>query len=218
MRFGSGGAAPTIILLPPLFDEHNRTRRLIVTVARLLAEVGMTAILPDLPGQGESEVATEHATLEAWRAAAAALVEAYHDATPPHVASFRGGALIDTAGSAASIWRFAPVPGRAVLNDLRRAEAVSGRKDWSSFSVESPPALLVGNAINWALYSALDAQAALEVPTVPVRTVRLDSDPAVADRKLPGVPLWRRSEPGDDPALAGLLADDLAAWVRACAA
>lgn len=215
LRFGSG-SGPVAVILPPLFEEHNRTRRMMVEMARALAENGLNAIIPDLPGQGESTTPTEHATIEAWQAAIAALVGALSEGGPPHLASLRGAAILDSVPGTASVWRFAPVPGRAVLNDLRRAEAVSGRRDWSGFSIDSPPARLVGNAINWALYAGLEAHSALASPSVPLRTLRLDSDPALADRKLAGAPLWRRAEPGDDPDLTRALAEDLTEWVRLC--
>ncbi len=48
----------------------------------------------------------------------------------------------------------------------------------------------------------------------PTRTVRLASDPAPADIKIDGAPLWRRAEPGNDLILAALLASDIADWVR----
>jgi hypothetical protein len=50
----------------------------------------------------------------------------------------------------------------------------------------------------------------------PLRTVRLDTDPKPADRHVPGIPLWRRAEPDNDPALAALLADDIADWIATC--
>jgi hypothetical protein len=49
-----------------------------------------------------------------------------------------------------------------------------------------------------------------------VRVVRLDDDPMPADRVVEGIPMWRRPEPENDLVLAGLLAADLAAWVRQC--
>ena len=49
-----------------------------------------------------------------------------------------------------------------------------------------------------------------------LRTVRLDTDPKPADRHVPGTPLWRRAEPDNDPALAAILADDIADWIAAC--
>lgn len=212
LRFGPD-VGPVVILLLPLFDEHNRTRTFGVAIARALAEAGIATVLPDLPGQGESEVPTERATLEAWQQALQTVVATQGAVRRPHLGVMRGAALLDSVSGVSSVWRFAPVPGRAMLNDLRRAEAVSGRKDWSAFGLESPPANLVGNELGWPLYAALDAHTALEPRDVPLRTVRLDSDPAVADLKVPGPPLWRRAEPGHDPALALRLAQDLAEWV-----
>lgn len=215
MRFGPD-TGPVVVMLPALFEEHNRTRTFTVAMLRALAAIGVASVLPDLPGQGESVVPTERATVEAWQQALAGLVAAQGAVRPVHLGVMRGAALLDSATGVKSVWRFAPVPGRAVLNDLRRAEAVSGRKDWSAFNLDSPPANLVGNDIGWPLYAALEVHEALGMPAVPLRTVRLDSDPALADLKLPGAPLWRRAEPGHDAALAQRLADDLAAWVRQC--
>lgn len=215
MRFGPD-VGPLVIMLLPLFDELNRTRSFAVAMARTLAELGVASVLPDLPGQGESEVPTERATLEAWQQALIGMIDAVGGRAPPHLAAMRGAAVLDGAAGITSIWRLAPIPGRAVLNDLRRAEAVSGRKDWSAFGLDSPPANLVGNELGWPLYAALDAQTALEGRDVPMRTVRLDSDPAMADLKVPGPPLWRRAEPGHDAALAERLAHDLADWISQC--
>ena len=214
-RFGSD-AGPVVIMLLPLFDEYNRTRTFGMAIARALADLGVASVLPDLPGQGESEVPTERATVEAWQQALGAVIAGHAAVRPPHLAVMRGAAVLDSATGIKSVWRLAPIPGRAVLNDLRRAEAVSGRKDWAAFGLDSPPANLVGNELGWPLYAALEAQTALEAREVPLRTVRLDSDPAVADLKLPGPPLWRRAEPGHDAVLALRLAHDLADWVRQC--
>lgn len=215
IRFGPADR-PLVILLLPLFDEYNRTRTFAVGLSHLLASRRLAVAIPDLPGQGESTVPTEHATLEAWRQAIDALVDAEALRRPVHLATMRGSALLDDVTGVESVWRFAPVPGRAVLNDLRRAEAINGRKDWSAFGIDSAPAVLVGNEIGWPLYAALEAHGALSSPRRRCRTIRLDSDPAVADLKLAGTPLWRRAEPGDDPALAALLADDLVAWIDRC--
>jgi hypothetical protein len=50
-----------------------------------------------------------------------------------------------------------------------------------------------------------------------LRTVRLATDRAEADRRIDGLALWRRSEPGSSSELAEVLAADLHAWSRACA-
>src|SRR5688572_10433849 len=55
MRIGAA-EAPAILFVPPLFEEMNRTRALIVAAMRGLAAGGFGAWLPDLRGTGESEV------------------------------------------------------------------------------------------------------------------------------------------------------------------
>ncbi len=47
--------APAILFVPPLFEEMNRTRALIVAVMRRLAKRGHGCWLLDLGGTGESE-------------------------------------------------------------------------------------------------------------------------------------------------------------------
>lgn len=215
LRFGPD-TGPAVVMLLPLFEEHNRTRSFVVTICRALADLGVASVLPDLPGQGESLMPTDQATLEAWRDAVTSVIEAERNRRRVYLASFRAGAMLDCNEDTAGVWRLSPITGHAALADLQRAEAVSGKQDWDALGPESAPVQLAGNAIGWPLYAALRAEAALIDPQSPHRTVRLESDPAAADIKFPGTPLWRRAEPGNDPALAGLLAGDIADWVRSC--
>jgi hypothetical protein len=49
------GEGPTrLLIVPALFDEGNRMRRLTVEVMRRLAASGIASVLPDLPGLQES--------------------------------------------------------------------------------------------------------------------------------------------------------------------
>lgn len=89
------------------------------------------------------------------------------------------------------------------MRDLRRVRAASGG------------ALFAGNRLSDAMIAELEADP-LEAERFPVRTVRLDSDPREADAKLSGRPLWRAAEPGTDPALEAMLADDIAEWIARC--
>lgn len=201
----------------PLFEEANRTRAFAVRLLRLMAARGIGGALPDLPGQGESLVATEAARLEDWRAAFAAAVASLSG--PVHVVAIRGGALVDTLAAATSRWHFSPAAGDALVRELLRTRAVAGgapELDLLDPDDEVSPVELAGNRLSRPLLRALHV--AERIPYGPVRTVRLESDPAAADLKLAGAPLWRRTEPGDDPALAEALADDLAAWIAACGA
>src|SRR3546814_11084271 len=54
-----GTSSATILIVPPLFEEANRTRRTLVLAMRALAAEGFAALLPDLPGQNESQGSEE---------------------------------------------------------------------------------------------------------------------------------------------------------------
>ena len=214
LRFGPE-AGPTVILAMPLFEEANRTRAFAGRLLRLLAARGIGGALPDLPGQGESVVLTEAASLGDWRAAFAAAAASL--AGPVYVAAIRGGALVDTLAMVAGHWHFAPAAGDALVRELLRTRAVAvgaAELDLLDPADDGLPVELAGNRLRRPLLRALHV--AERLPNGPMRTVRLEGDAAMADRKAPGAPLWRRAEPGDDPVLAETLADDLAEWITAC--
>jgi pimeloyl-ACP methyl ester carboxylesterase len=192
MRIGEG---PSLLFLPPLFEEMNRTRALLATAMRALAAEGFACWLPDLPGTGESERALEAVRWDEWReAAGAACAEAKAVAT----VGLRGGALLDETSPAR--WRFAPAPGASLARDLARAGLMAEGGG--------------GYAPSEAFLAALAA--AEPPPGEKVRTVRLATDRAEADLKLDGPPLWRRAEPQNSYELAGAMALDISQWVRTC--
>src|SRR3546814_2798116 len=67
----AGTSSATILIVPPLFEEANRTRRTLVLAMRALAAEGFAALLPDLPGQNESQVPLIEAALTRWHGAIA---------------------------------------------------------------------------------------------------------------------------------------------------
>lgn len=213
LRFGPENG-PIVVIAMPLFEEANRTRAFVVTLCRALAARGVASALPDLPGQGESVLPTEHARLDDWRAAFAAA--AANVGKRVHGVTLRSGAAIDGEAGLASRWRLSPLPGAAALAELQRAASAGGTAIPVKPGAKSPPLLLAGNRIAMPLFNALTSDGALAVPDGPLRTVRLVSDPQPADRKVDAAPLWRRAEPGNDPSLAALLADDIAAWIARC--
>lgn len=206
-RFGPDTGPVVLMLLPP-FEEANRTRTFAVGLLRALARHGVAAILPDLPGQGDSIVATEHARLSDWRAAVAAVAASLD--RPVVAASIRAGALLDRDADVVGRWQLAPQTGARLVRELGRIASGTGGIDRGASVVE-----VGGNRVATALLAELDeATPAIDHP---LRVVRLGTDTAPADLRLDAPPLWRRSEPGDDPDLADQLAQDLAAWSRACA-
>lgn len=209
LRFGPDGA-PTVLLTLPLLDEANRTRAFANGVLRALAERGIAGVLPELPGAGESLVPTAAATLTAMRRAHAALTRRLGDRV--YAASIRSGALIDAASPVAARWHLAPATGADVIRDLLRLDgAGGGLYDRDLLLAETKPVSIAGSSLSPALIAEIAAATPAQA-----RVVRLESDPRPADRKLDGSPLWRRAEPGDDPAFAVAVADDIAGWIAAC--
>ena len=199
MRIGPVDGAP-ILFLPPLFEEMNRTRALLVATMRALADQGFGCWLPDLPGTGESERALQECGWADWAAAAQATGSRLGGKAV--VASFRGGGLLDDV-EASCRWRLSPVDGASLARDLKRTGLVSG---WTLGGYSPSPELL----------ASLERAKPAELQ--PMRTVRLRSDPRPADAKIDGPSLWRRSEPGNSHALAEEMAHDIADWSRQCAA
>ena len=203
MRIGAADGVP-VLVVPPLFEELNRTRALIAATMRALAARGFGCWLPDLPGTGDSERPLGEVGWHDWRAAVGEAADhaAAAGGRAPLVAAIRGGCLVDDAAEGAAHWRFAPVAGASLVRDMERAG-------------------LAGVA--WAGYApspGLQAELAAAAPegAVRLRTVRLASDRAEADARIAGPALWRQSEPGRSPALAEALAADLAGWATTCGA
>jgi hypothetical protein len=214
LRFGPDGG-PVVVLAMPLFEEANRTRAFAVALLRGLAAHGIGGVLPDLPGMGESEKSLEDISATDWPEALSSAL----NGQSRHVAGIRGGCLIAGNVPARSRWFFAPIAGDAVVRDLVRARQVADRETGGAFDAaeidrDGPPVELAGNRVPRPLLRALRATEPDTAP--PCRVVRLDGDPGAADRHISGAPLWRRAEPDNDPALAALLAADLAEWVRRC--
>ena len=117
---------PQVLVVPPLFEELNFTRATVVAMARGLAARGIGAWIIDLPGTGESVRAIDGVRLADWRDAVAAAAARIGS---PHVASLRGGALIDDAAAGAVLvalragrWRGAAPPDGAGAGDRRSRE------------------------------------------------------------------------------------------------
>lgn len=209
----AGSPRATILIVPPLFEEANRTRRTLVLAMRALATEGFAAVLPDLPGQNESLVPLVEVDLARWQGALDEVVSEIDG--PKIIASFRGGALIDHKAQAAAWWRLAPVGGASLLRTLMRARVNADREAGVASSLESlqdeaksAPLLLAGNRLSPAMIAQLGASEAQAVE--PLRSVGLGVD------GIAGTPLWLRAEPGEDAAMADAIAADISAWSKTC--
>jgi hypothetical protein len=198
LRFGPP-EGPVVIAALPLFEEANRTRAFMVTILRGLAEHGIASVLPDLPGTGDSRIPTDQLLMANLRSAFAAAARTA--GRRAYAVSIRSGALLDGTVLVAGRWHFAPQTGPELLRELNRLRQAGDGNDFA------------GNILSPTFLAELD-----DSDPERARTIRLDSDPKDADARFPGAPLWRRAEPDNDASLAALLADDIAAWVRACEA
>ncbi|WP_439567821.1 hypothetical protein [Sphingopyxis sp.] len=205
----------TILLVPPLFEEANRTRRTLVLAMRTLAADGFATLLPDLPGQNDSLVPLERVDLARWQDALADTTATIDG--PLIIASLRGGALLDHHANAAAWWRLAPVSGASLLRTLMRARVAADRESGVTSSLDSlqaeaatTPLLLAGNRLSPTMMAQLGSAEAR--PVAPLRTVTLGNG---ADA-IAGTPLWLRAEPGEDAAMAAAIAADIAAWSQTC--
>lgn len=213
---GDGNPAlPTIILIPPLFDEANRMRRTLALTMRALAARGHHVMIPDLPGQNDSLLPTDDAALTLWKEALARIVAA--QAGHVIVASWRGGALIDDgAVGAAGHWRMAPLTGASIVKTMLRVRVASEKEAGRAITGDALRAIaaevgtieLAGNTLSFAMLAELEQ--AQPHPVTPLRTI------APAD--IGGSALWLRAEPGEDAAMADAMADDISAWSVTCAA
>ncbi len=215
---GPGSARARLLIVPPLFEEMNRTRRLLARLGNALAEAGIATVLPDLPGTGDHEGGTEAMDWARWRAAVAALAAALGAAATLAV---RGGALLDDAAGARPRYRLAPVRGAALLRDLLRARAASDAEAGAGISVARLEArLAAGEAIEAAGHVLSPALAAALRAASPApgrsgdRTAMLDDLPG-GDIVLGGPAVWRSAEPApaEELALARALAADIAQWL-----
>ncbi len=206
----------TILLIPPLFDEMNRMRRMLLDVMRLLDAKGIGSALPDLPGTNESLFPQESASLTIWRQALLACSSQLP--LTLYVASFRGGCLIDDFTEDARQWRFSAVKGQMLLRTMMRTRIASDKEaglstNMAQLSAEAGQGQvnLAGNSIGSALFSQLEE--AVASPSPDVRATQLESSTRAADTKLPGSALWLRAEPDEDLLLSAAIADDLVSWI-----
>lgn len=216
LRFGQHDA-PKLLILPPLFDEANRVRHLMVEFGRLLGDLGIASLLPDLPGCNESLVPLETASISLWQAALINCAEQLGPVT--HIASLRGGALIDGALGDLPRWRLAPVKGGQMLRTMLRTRIASDREAGITSSSEALMETartsgieLAGNSLSPCMIRELDSAAPSEGNAI--RLMRFADDPLEADGRIAGAPLWLRAEPAHDPAMAVAMAQDIAAWMR----
>lgn len=221
LRFGPADGPVAIVALP-LFEEANRVRAFAVAICRALAQRDVGSVLPDVPGQGESLIPLEHCGMGDFTdAIAAAVAQTCRARRPCYGVAIRSGALLNATAELHGRWHLAPQDGASLLRDLKRIRQAASRTGttlgdrWYDDGTDQVE--IAGNRIAPDLLTELSTYAPRPAAAdEPRRIVRLETDALPADRHVPGAPLWRRAEPDTDPALAVLLADDIADWIAQC--
>jgi len=211
LSFGDAEAARVILIVPPLFDEMNRVRAVLIGAMRELATGGVTTLLPDFPGCNESLAPIPEQTIESWTRA---MNVSAGQLVPTHVASIRGGALI-VSGIALPQWRLSSVKGASLLKTMLRTRIASDKEaghlttvDSLMTDAQSGPIELSGYLLGAEMLAGLDGAVPGDVGV----EVALGDDPG----QLRGKPLWLRAEPQEDAEMSAALAAELDRWSALC--
>jgi pimeloyl-ACP methyl ester carboxylesterase len=191
------GDGPPLLVIPALFDEGNRLRRLTVEVMRRLAASGIPCVLPDLPGLQESSTPLSTASIELWRRAMASLALA---TGARRVLALRGGALVSPDGLAG--WHYAPVTGASVLRQMVRARIIAGREAGREDKHDALVAKGRAEGLELAGYglgAAMIRQ--LEQAEAPQDDISI-----ISQHMVGGAALWLRAEAGESADQADALA------------
>ena len=191
-----------LLIVPALFDEANKLRRVTVEIMRRLDGAGIDAILIDLPGCNESEMPLDSVTLGDWHSATTSAVTRF-GAT--HLLTFRGGALVAPDGLPG--WAYAPVKGQSLLRQMLRARVIASREAGREESTQGLQELGSREGLDLAGYRlSADMFAALsEAEPVSREDLRVLEQTAIG-----GPGLWLRAEPDYDEAQAEALAATIA--------
>lgn len=207
--FGDEAASRCVLIIPPLFDEMNRTRRMLVCVMRALAERNMRTVLPDMPGCNESLADIANQSLNNWRDALRTITA---EMGVTHIVSLRGGALIDNAADV-PVLRLAPVKGTSLLKTMLRTRIIADKEAGKSSTAEdlvaqsrSRPLELSGYMLSADMLVSLEHSTPADLP----------SAQEVSLAEINGSPLWLRAEPQDDPAMSAAFATYIANWSATC--
>ncbi|MEL7189178.1 MAG: hypothetical protein AAGK17_06460 [Pseudomonadota bacterium] len=189
VTIGEGDKA-SLLVIPPLFAEHNLMRRQMVLVMRALANHGIVSHLPDLPGWNESLAPLRLQTLDGWRSVIAQAAEQFGTT---HVFAVRSGALLCPPQSQG--WLYAPQSGAKLLRAMIRAQGISNREagieETSEHMAERGRAegiTLAGWEIGAPLFGELEAAEPLQS----------DGLTEIAQNGVGSPGLWLRAEPGEN--------------------
>lgn len=187
-----------LLIVPALFDEANRMRRLSVEVMRRLDRSGIDCCLPDMPGQNESLQPLEVQACDDWRDAMGSAA-AHFGAT--HILGIRGGCIFTPTSLPG--WHYAPAKGVTSLRQMIRARILASREAGREESSEALMAMaasdgieLSGHRIGAEFFSEFGKLQAAESENTQI----------IGQDMVGGSGLWLRAEPGENKDQADALA------------
>ena len=197
-RLFDEGRKHRVLVIPPLFDEHNKMRHQLVEVMRRLDLSGIDCVLPDLPGQNESTQSLSDQSLDSWRDSIKAAIAHFR---PSRFLSVRAGALLVPVGVPG--WDYAPMTGQQVLRGMVRARIIAAREAGREETTDALMELGRSEGLELAgWHIGPDMFAQLEKAQVAESPIRI----RIEQSMVGGKPLWLRAEPDNDPEQADALA------------
>ncbi len=200
------GRKPRLLIVPPMFDEANRMRRMLVDTMRLLDEAGVDTFLPDLPGCNESLQEFSAQSLHAWRRA---MVQAARHFGATDVLAVRGGALVFPHTLPGLVLE--PAKGASILRQMIRARVIMAREAGRQ---EDSAALLEAGRTSGLELAGWRCGASL-IAGLETATAQIEGQRIISQGELGGGGLWLRAEPAAAPeqsaALAKIVLTEIAA-------
>lgn len=192
------GRRERVLVIPALFDEANKLRRLTVETMRRLDGSGIDCFLPDLPGTNESRAPLAQQTLEGWTGA---MLAAANHFRANRVLAIRGGGLV--LPKIIPGWHYVPVKGASLLRQMLRARILASREAGREETQDGllKQGLEQGLELNgYPIGAALLGELQNAVPPARSGLVTIDHE------SIGGSPLWLRAEPDEDREQADALA------------
>ncbi len=195
-----------VLIIPPLFDEANRMRRMLVDAMRLLDAAEIDTFLPDLPGCNESPQSFTAQSLHGWRVA---MEQAARHFRATDVLAVRGGVLVFPAMLPG--WVLEPAKGPSILRQMLRARTIAAREA----GLQEDSTALLERGRSEGLELAGYRFGASLIAGLQDALPQIEGQRIISQAELGGGGLWLRAEPAAAPeqsaALARLIAADLGA-------
>lgn len=198
------GRDSRVLIIPALFDEANRMRRMLVDTMRLLDADGIDTFLPDLPGCNESPQSFTAQSLHGWREAMENVARHFR---ATDVLAIRGGALVYPATMPG--WVLEPAKGASILRQMLRARVIAAREAGRH---EDSAALLEQGRTEGLELAGYRFGAGL-IAGLQDALPQIEGQRLIAQTELGSAGLWLRAEPSAAPeqsvALWRIIAADL---------